>query len=576
MLHRARGDARRVVENYRMAVQIGQSFLPTDHREVKTLMHDLAAALGTTGESEEALVWWKKLLAVAADGSREAADVLLEVAHLERKGGQAAEALESYRRARATYARIGGPLAEGHVRASIGEAMALVALRSDDDAAHVLERLVHELRHGGPGCRRLFGEAASELGEFQSMRGRLAEARKVLEDARDALEREVGANHHLTCETVGRLAQVLERSGDHAGAEMLYRSVIEGIESWQRHREGWVAIYGNCVARLCQQRKEYAEAEVWLRRAIRNGEIAWGAQADALGEMRYRLGTVLEDQGARGAAWTTLLQALGTYQRNDSLEKREVLDILKRLVRMISADVEPPDVQSFVRELIASLEHAYAENHLNIAFLYRAMGESLVLQGQFRAALPWLDRSLAMTLRHFGSHTNEVANLCMFVEDARIAAAVGPLRPWTAGLPPAGGDMTWQLRLAYDDDQWEAVVNFAQHYLEDACETWLADRDDVDDWNDVSGPVAKFEATCGAHEHLIVVSTDGLVLGVMGHGTAAPDARLAELESRLLLALARNPQIVIDGWTLLAGAAGAQEVVAAGDAAALAARIAPS
>jgi len=575
MLHRARGDRGKVVSSYRAGVEIARSFLPMEHAEMRTLVRDLAVALGEVGETREALDGWKALVSSAPEGSSNAADALLEVAHAERKLANAAAALDAYRRAGAIHAHCAGPLSEGHVRASLGEALALVALRKDAESEDVLERLAEGLRQGGPARRRLFGEVMSELGEFYSVRAQYAQAREALDCARTALEAELGADHHRTCEAVARLASVLERTGDRAGAESLYRSVVRAVESWQRFKEAWIATYGDRVARLCQQRNAHAEAEVWLRRAIRNAEIAWGSQASVFAGMQYRLGAILQEQDARGAAWTTLLQALGAFQRNDALEDKAVADILKRLVRMISADAEPRDVQAFLRDLIARLEGAYPENHLNVAFLYRAMGESLAAQGDPRAALPWLERAVAMTLHHYGSDTDEMATRCMFLEDTRIAAAGGRLRPWVAGLPPAGEGMTWQLRLSYGTDDWEGVANLARRYLEDTCATWLADLDQFDDWIDVTGTVATFDATCGAHEHLIVVSTEGLVLSVMGQGPAASDSRLAELETRLLLALARNPEIVIVGWTLSVGRAGAQVQIAAGDAAALAARLAP-
>lgn len=227
--------------------------------------------------------------------------------------------LDAYRRAGAIHAHCAGPFSDGHVRASLGEAMALVALREDAAARQVLDRLAEGLRQGGPACRRLLGEVVSELGEFYSVRAQYAQAREALDCARAALEAELGPDHHRTCEAVVRLASVLERTGDRAGAESSYRSVLGAVESWQRFTEAWIATYGDCVARFCQQRNAHAEAEVRQRRAIREAEIAWGTKANVLAVMHYRLGAILQEQDARGATWTTLLQALGAFQRNGAL-----------------------------------------------------------------------------------------------------------------------------------------------------------------------------------------------------------------------------------------------------------------
>jgi tetratricopeptide (TPR) repeat protein len=573
MLHRARGDVPKVLDNYRDAIEIGESFLAPGHHELKTLWRDFAAALGAAGELHEALVTWNKLLAVVPDATCDVAEVRLEIAQLERQLGRPAEALEAYRRAGALYTRLSGLLAEPTVRASMGEAMALVALQRDRDAEQILSRLIGELRRGGAASRRLLGEVASEFGEFHSVRRQFQVARAALEDARDILADELGANHHLTCEAVGRLAHVLEHSGDPVGAEALFRSVVQAVESWSALKEGWVAVYGDRVARLCGYRQAYAEAEVWLRRAIRNAEIAWGADAVTLGDMQYRLGILLQQQDDRGAAWSSLMQALSTFRQSGALERGAIYDILYRLVRMISADTGPRNVQAFLRDMIGRLEPAYPDNHPNVIFLYRAMGESLHGQGEARAALPWLERALAMQLARCGSNTDVVLQACTLLEDVRIVAGNGSVRPWTAGLPIAAEGTTWQLRLSYATCHWEGVAKFAEGYLEAACEVWLADLDDSIDPIHVAGPVAKYEATCGAHEHLVVVTTDSLILSVLAAGPGEPDSRVTGLESRLLLALARNPDIVIDRWALSAGKAGAQDVIAEGNGAELVDRL---
>jgi hypothetical protein len=178
-----------------------------------------------------------------------------------------------------------------------------------------------------------------------------------------------------------------------------------------------------------------------------------------------------------------------------------------------------------------------------------------------------------MQLARCGSDTDVVLQACMFLEEVRIAAGNGSVRPWTAGLPIAAEGTTWQLRLFYASHHWAGVAKFAEGYLEDACEAWLADQDDSVDPVHVSGPIAKYEATCGAHEHLVVVTTDSITLSVLAAGPAEPNSRVTGLESRLLLALARNPDIVIDRWALSAGKAGAQDVIAEGDSAALVDRL---
>lgn len=580
LLHQARGELGRTIASYRKALEVADSFLAPAHWERRDLLRSLATELVRAGDHAEALRCWKRLAEVVASGTSESADLAVEIGEAEVHAGDPAVAMESFLRAGAIHDLLGAPLEGYRVRAMVGLAKAHAKSGADDKAESTLQQLLRLLEDAG--LKGLsYGEVGCELGMFRISRGRYAEARAVLERAYAVLEEHAGPRHHLTCEALGQLAEALEYSGDRTTAETHYRSVVERTESWKRFKEGWIAIYADRVGRLCQQRRAPEEAEVWLRRAIRNAEVAWGAHNRSLPAMRHRLGTVLEAQGDHNAAWNTLLQALDGFIRTDQLTLPEVGELIERVVRMARAAPDRLESQAFVRDLIARFEGAVPDNHPTVARLYRAMGELLLDAGKPHAAVPWLERSIAM-----GWVSNpwrpEVQATCRQLEDARVAVLGARRRPWTDGLPPAGATTTWELRTTFDRGDWDDVDRIAKEYLSSVCETWTADSVVLDWINDDPscdaasvGPVARFEATCGAHEHLVVVSLGELVVSVMGDGTAGLESRLVDLETRLLLALAQGPRRTITRWTLATGVAGMPERIAEGDAAALVARLAP-
>jgi len=133
----------------------------------------------------------------------------------------------------------------------------------DARAEKLFEESIERLRAARPEPSEQVAQALSNYGSFLSARKRFAEARPVLEGARDAALRSVGPDHFVSLQALNNLATLCFREGRKDEAEAI---LMEVVASDRRAppldpRPNLMALKN--LAKLCYEQVRFPEATAW-------------------------------------------------------------------------------------------------------------------------------------------------------------------------------------------------------------------------------------------------------------------------------------------------------------------------
>jgi tetratricopeptide (TPR) repeat protein len=188
-----------------------------------------------------------------------------------------------------------------------------------------LERALEFARGAGPEASGAVAEALHNLGRYELLNGRLAEARARYEEALSERERLHGPEDSRTTMTLQHLASTLRRLGELDGAEARYARLLEVQERAHGPESDEVAAAINGRAWVRRERGDLSEALADFARArsiiaARHGpddyraartlsqmaeiKLALGRADEAIADLRAALETIEKRKGADAA--TTL------------------------------------------------------------------------------------------------------------------------------------------------------------------------------------------------------------------------------------------------------------------------------
>lgn len=245
------------------------------------------------------------------------------------------------------------------------------------------------------------------LGRVIQKRGRLAEAKPLLERALMLEEQRRGRDHLNVAFALNDLANLLVDAGDLAKAEPLFQRSLAIREKVTGKESPEVATALNNIGKLYSLQSRLAEAEAVYKRALAIRERKLGPKSNELASTVNNLGVVYLHLGRYVDAEPLFRRALAIYegsQRNSP----ETADELNNLSLVFFQQGRYAESEAYARRALAINEKIFGD-HPRVAMNLTNIANVAMAQNRFSEAAPLYRRALALNEEAFGAEHPEVA-----------------------------------------------------------------------------------------------------------------------------------------------------------------------
>jgi len=231
----------------------------------------------------------------------------------------------------------------------------------------------------------LYDSATSVLGEALSLRV-------------DVLEPE----HPATIATLHHLAEAIQKTGDFAEAERLYRQALETERKARGPDSLEVAGLLDKLAEITQTKGDYRECEQLLRQALSIRERL--APEDEVGRSTtlFRLGQALHEQERLAEAEKIFREVLAIQSRGLGEDHPDTMAVLVHLGDVIRRQSRGAEAEEIFRRLLSIQRRVLGPRHPRVAYGLSGVGYSLVAQGKLAEAVPFFEEALAIRREELG------------------------------------------------------------------------------------------------------------------------------------------------------------------------------
>jgi tetratricopeptide (TPR) repeat protein len=458
------GETREAEKLARRSLDGVRDALGDGHPEVADVYRELARVLNARrqwAEAREALEQALGLVQAAlGEGHSRVAEIEWELAHLDLAMGHHRDAEERLRGSLERLDRHPDDVRFEQVCGNLALAQFLLRAGLLDEAESLAAR-ARELTGQLPGPDpALFGEALLLLGQARSARGDFGTARKLLDEARQAL-RDLPEHYPAVMEVDVARAGLAEVEGDPAGAVRLAREAVRRIEDEGGERSPWLPgalcflaerllRSGDCVAaeqayeralalqcRRCGAddpdlagilrglahlhlaRGNVAAAEVRLRRALQLRTDGLGERHPDTAESLHDLAALLHQVGDLLGAEVLFRRALEIRRDCLGAGRPETLASQHGLALVLAGRGETIEAAGLLEKALALT----GPDHPNRAPLQQSLAAVCDVRGERARALELLLGVLADEERRFG--TQHPALIPVLVELGRVQVGLG-------------------------------------------------------------------------------------------------------------------------------------------------------
>ncbi|WP_240359023.1 serine/threonine-protein kinase [Pyxidicoccus trucidator] len=308
---------------------------------------------------------------------------------------------------------------EARARAALRESLLTAqALRHDQLAARAAARLVTtvssertleewsvaqarsaiERAGGAPELEALL---QMSLGRNDFLRGQYAQAAEAFARSATLREKDLGAEHLLTVESLRNQAAALSRTPDTERAADLLRRVLETTERVMGPDHPQTAMAANAVGYHLVSSRRFEEGMPYLLRAIALEEQALGADSATLSYPLNNLADALESLDRYAEARPLRERALALDLKAHGPAHPETAADLTALGDLALREGRPRDAMDFARRAVDAYE-AFQKDHPDVAAPLTTLGQALLARGQAREAHAALERALHLRTLHPG------------------------------------------------------------------------------------------------------------------------------------------------------------------------------
>jgi tetratricopeptide (TPR) repeat protein len=330
---------------------------------------------------------------------------------------------------------------EARARTALRESFFLAqTLRHDALAARAASRLVStvssdaaleewSVAQARASIERAGGAAALEallrmsLGRNALLRGQYAQAAESFGRSAHLREKELGAEHLLTLESLRDQAAALTHTPHTEQAERLLRRVLETTERVLGPDHPRTAMATGAVGHYLVTHRRAEEGVPLLTRAIALEEQALGRDSATLSDPLNTLAEALESLGRHAEARPPRERALALDLKAHGRAHPRTAAHLAALGRLALREGKPRDALDFARRGVDAYE-AFQKDHPDSAAPLTTQGQALLELRQPREARAALERALALRTTHPGPR--DALALTRFALARALGAQDGP------------------------------------------------------------------------------------------------------------------------------------------------------
>ncbi|MBL0697804.1 serine/threonine-protein kinase [Comamonas sp. JC664] len=251
------------------------------------------------------------------------------------------------------------------------------------------------------GASELEALLETSLGRNAFLRGQYAQAAEAFGRSAALREKELGAEHLLTLESLRNQAAALSRTPETERAMGLLHRVLETTERVLGPEHPQTAMAANAMGYHLVIVRRFEEALPYLRRAIQLEEQALGQDSATLSYPLNNLAEALEALDRLAEARPLRERALAVDLKAYGPEHPETATDLALLGALALREGKPRDAMDYARRSLAAYE-AIQKNHPDAAAPLTTLGLALHAVGKTHEARGMLEHALTLRTQHPG------------------------------------------------------------------------------------------------------------------------------------------------------------------------------
>lgn len=277
---------------------------------------------------------------------------------------------------------------------------------------------------------------SSELVQFLRLQGRVAEAGRLNDEIRSAVEELGQAGHNLALQVVMTAGTIAATHGQYKVFESLQREALQMALSYYgpRHRKTIQAI-SELGKSICVQKKR--EGEILIRTAVQLCvEEVHGGDLEGLVAM-YNVCWGLGSIGALKEGYNLSTEALKRFGPQFEGNRPQILHFETLRAWLLLKRRKLAESESMFRSVLSRQVEAHLPGVSNV---YSGLASVLCRMGQYEEATAWNEKSFHSKLTQFGALAACHALSDSYEEQGRLTEALEVYRQMIERVPELDGD----------------------------------------------------------------------------------------------------------------------------------------
>ncbi len=292
-----------------------------------------------------------------------------------------------------------------------------------DRDSPLYQSLRETLERAGARADQLAGQPEVEarvrhtLGQLYMNLGLYAAAEPHLRRAAELRSMSAAAARAPWTDTLLVLGWCLKEQGQYAEAERAYQAALAARTALFGHDGLPVAELYNCLGQLHFDRKDYAQAEPYLRDALALRQRLGAAQGDVANSLA-NLGSLLRDAGRLTDAEPLLTQALEIRRALHGDRHHETLVSLNKLALLRRAQGQHAEARQLFEQYVAGARETLGAQHAHVAVGLTNLGLALYDEADYPQAEQCFRQAEALFRRTRGETHPQVAEALLNLGNA--------------------------------------------------------------------------------------------------------------------------------------------------------------
>ena len=312
-------------------------------------------------------------------------------------------------------------------------------------ARQILDRGAERIRQELNDQPRVQARLMDTMGEVYMRLGLYDESRPLLEEARQALARSVGADHPDAARNLENLGVLLAQTGEFDAARPLYeRSLALREAAFGPEHVEVASVVGN-LGSLALRTGKLEEARGHYERALRIREAVLGPDHPEVARSLTNLAILARREGNDAAARPAFERAVQVFEKAYGPDHSDTAQAIHNLAVLLGTMGESTTARGLYERSLAIRERVLGPDHPDVATSLNNLGNILGASHDYAGARRLHERALAIRRSRLGPAHRETAqslnNIAITLKSEGRLAEARPLveqaiATWEAALGP--------------------------------------------------------------------------------------------------------------------------------------------